>query len=94
MSTVDPVGLRAQACAELGLLRELAQPRRVSPHPKQAESSGYPIWNQEEQLKKWDTGEETKASSASLYWWNNRIIPYCRMDNRAHTQIVGTDMIA
>ncbi len=67
MSAVDPADVRAQACAELGLLRELAQPRRVEPYPRQGGSSGYPVWSREEQLEKWNAGEETVTSQASLY---------------------------
>ena len=57
LGAVDPADLRAQARAELGLLRELAQPR-----PREGGSSGYPVWSREEQLEKWNAGEETAAS--------------------------------
>ncbi len=83
MSAVDPADLRAQACAELGLSRKLAQPRRVEPHPRQGGSSGYPVWNREEQLERWYAGEETDASRESLFWWNSRITPYRRTGNCA-----------
>ena len=66
LGAVDPADLRAQARAELGLSRELAQPRRVKPHPREGGSSGYPVWSREEQLEKWNAGEETAASEASL----------------------------
>ena len=66
LGTVDPANLRAQDRAELGLLRELAQPQRVEPHPLGGGSSGYPVWNREEQLVKWNAGEDTEASQASL----------------------------
>ncbi len=56
MSAVDPADVMAQARAELGLSRELAQPRRVEPHPRRGGSSGYPVWSREEQLKKWNAG--------------------------------------
>ena len=46
----DPADLRAQACAESGLSRELVQPWRVEPHPHGGGSSGYSVWNREEQL--------------------------------------------
>ncbi len=59
MSAVNPTDVRAQAGAELGLLHELAQPRRVKLHLCQGGSSGYPVWSQEEQLEKWNVGEET-----------------------------------
>ena len=59
LGAVDPADLRAQARAELGLLRELAQPR-----PREGGSSGYPVWSREEQLEKWNAGEETAASEA------------------------------
>ena len=59
LGAVDPADLRAQARAELGLSRELAQPRRVKPHPCEGGSSGYPVWSREEQLEKWNAGEET-----------------------------------
>ena len=62
MSAVDPADVRAQACAELGLLRELVQPRRIEPHPRRGGSSSYPIWSREEQLEEWNAGEETVAS--------------------------------
>ena len=47
LGDVDPANLRAQACAELGLSRELLQSRCVAPL-----SSGYPVWSREEQLEK------------------------------------------
>ena len=42
LGAVDPADLRAQAHAELGLSRKLAQPRHVEPHPRRGGSSGYP----------------------------------------------------
>jgi hypothetical protein len=50
LGAVDPANLRVQAPAELGLSPELAQPRRVEPHPRGGGSSDYPVWNREEQL--------------------------------------------
>ena len=50
LGAVDPANLRAQARAELGLLHELAQPQHVEPHPRGGGSSGYSVWNREEQL--------------------------------------------
>jgi hypothetical protein len=67
LGAVDPANLRAQARAELGLSRELAQPRRVKPYPYRGGSSSYPVWSREEQLEKWNAGEETIALEASLY---------------------------
>ena len=64
LGAVDPADLRAQARAELGLSRQLAQSWRVAPHPRGGGSSDYPVWSCEEQLEKW--GEETVASEASL----------------------------
>ena len=93
LGAVDPADLRAQARAELGLSRELAQPRRVKPHPREGGSSGYPVWSREEQLEKWNTGEETAASKASLYRRSDRLILHRCTGNRARTQIVGTDLI-
>ena len=61
LGAVDPADLRAQARAELGLSRELAQPWHVKPHPREGGSSGYPVWSREEQLEKWNAGEETVA---------------------------------
>ncbi len=84
---------RVQAHAELGLSCKLAQPWCLVPHPNQGGSFGYPIWSQEAQLKRWNVGEETKASLLSLYWWSNRIVQYCCTGNQAGMQIVDTDMI-
>jgi hypothetical protein len=90
MSAVDPANVRAQARAELGLSLELAQPRRVEPHPRQGGLSGYPVWSQEEQLEKWNAGEETVASQASLYCWLGRIVPHHCTGNSAHTAAAAT----
>ena len=90
MIAVDPANVRAQACAELGLSRELVQLRRVKPHPRQGGSSDYPIWSREEQLKKWNAREETVASQASLYHWSGRIIPHCCTGNSARTAAAAT----
>ena len=90
MSAVDPADERTQARAELGLSRELAQPRRVEPHPRQGGSSGYPVWSREEQLKKWNAGEETVASQASLYPWSGCIVPHRRTGNSARTVAAAT----
>ncbi len=83
MSAVDPANVRTRAGAELGLLHELAQPRRVEPHPRQGCSSGYPVWSRGEQLEKWNAGEETIASQASLYRWLGRIVLHCCTGNSA-----------
>jgi hypothetical protein len=93
MSAVHPANLRAQAWSELGLSRELAQPRRTAPHPNHGGFSGYSVCSRETQLKKWNVGEETKAPLLSLYWWSHRIVQYRCTGNRARMQIVGTDMI-
>jgi len=93
LGAVDPANLRAQARTELGLSRELAQPQRVKPHPRRGVSSGYPVWIREEQLEKWNAGEETVALESSLYRWSDRLIPHRCTGNRARTQIVGTDLI-
>ena len=75
LGAVDPANLRAQARAELGLSRELAQPRRVKPYPYRGGSSSYPIWAYEEQLEKWYAGEATNVFLASLYCWEERLFP-------------------
>ena len=90
MRAVDPTDVRAQACAELGLLGELAQPRRVEPHPRRGGSSGYLVWSREEQLEKWNTGENTVTSQASLYRWSDRIVPHRRTGNSANTAAAAT----
>ena len=90
MSAVDPADVRAQACAELGLLHELAQPRLVELHPRQGGSSGYPVRSQEEQLKNCNAGEATVASQASLYRWYGHIVPHCRTGNSVHTAVAAT----
>jgi hypothetical protein len=90
MSAVDPANVRAQARAELGLSRELVQPRHIEPHPCQGASSSYPVWSREEQLKIWNPGEETVASQASLYCWSSHIIPHSRTGNSAHTAAAAT----
>ena len=53
LGAVDPADLRAQARAELGFTR------RGCAHPREGGSSGYPVWSREEQLEKWNAGEET-----------------------------------
>ena len=93
LGAVDPADLRVQACAELGLLRKLAQPWRVEPHPRGGGSSGYPVWSREEQLVRWNAGEDTKASRSSLFGWQVCLFPHRCAGNHARTQIVGTDLI-
>jgi hypothetical protein len=90
MSAVDPANERAQARAELGLSRKLAQPRHVKPYPRRGGSSGYPVWSREEQLEKWNAGEETVASQASLYRWSGRIVPHHRTGNSARNAAAAT----
>ena len=79
LGAVDPADLRAQACADLGLLCKLAQPRRVKPHPRRGGSSGYPVWSLEEQLEKWNAGEETeRRKSPYIDGWtasSNIVVP-------------------
>ena len=93
LGAVDPADLRVQARAELGLSRELAQSRRVAPHPRRGGSSGYPVWSREEIMEKWNAGGETVASEATLYRWSDRLIPHRCTGNHARTQIVGTGLI-
>ena len=55
LGTVDPANLRAQARW------------RMNPDPLGGGSYGYPDWSREEQREKWNAGEKTVASEASLY---------------------------
>ena len=88
LGAVDFADLRAQAHTELGLSPELAQPQHVKPR-----FSSYPVLSREEQLEKWNAGEEFAASEASLYRWLNRLIPHHCTGNRARTHIVSSDLI-
>jgi len=81
LGTVDPANLRAQARW------------RMNPDPLGGGSYGYPNWSREEQLEKWNAGEKTVASEASLYQWLDRLIPHRCTGNRTPTQIVSTDLI-
>jgi hypothetical protein len=93
LGATDPADLSAQARAELGLMRQLEQHRRVSPPPSNGGSAGYPVWYRHEQLQKWNEGEPTDVSQASLYRWADRPHPFRQTGGRPPTTIVGVDMI-
>jgi hypothetical protein len=93
IGATDPADLVVQARAEMGLSLQLQQTRCVSPHPRKGGSSGYPVWVREEQLEKWYAGEATDVSLASLYRWEEHLLPHRQTGNRARTTIVGVDMI-
>jgi len=93
IGATDSADLVAQARAETGLSRQLQQTRRELPHPRDAGSSGYPVWFRDAQLAKWHTGEATEVSVASLYRWEERRSPYRQTGAPARTAIVGVDMI-
>ncbi len=46
-----------------------------------------------EQLQKWNEGEPTDVSQASLYRWADRAHPFRQTGGRPRTTIVGVDMI-
>ena len=62
-----PADLVAKAHAELGFLRQLEQPRRLSPLPRFGDSDGYPVWYQEAQLRRFHAGEAKEVSRSSIY---------------------------
>jgi hypothetical protein len=74
-------------------MRQLEQHCRVSPPPSNGGSAGYPIWYRREQLRKWNEGEPTDFSQASLYHWADRPHPFRQTGGRPRTTIVGVDMI-
>jgi hypothetical protein len=78
---------------ELGLSCKLAQTYCVRPHPSYGGSSRHPYWVREEQLQKWNEGEETKVSQSTLYRWSLRPLPHHKTGICARTQIIGTDLI-
>jgi hypothetical protein len=51
LGATDPANLSAQACAELGLTRQLEQHCRVSPPPSNGGSAGYPVWYRQDQFE-------------------------------------------
>jgi hypothetical protein len=93
LGATDPADLEAPARAELGLSRQLEQPRGVAPHPSLGGSSGCPVWHGEEQLERWDAGEVTDVSELSLFRWSRRLEPYRQTGNRERSQIIGTQLL-
>jgi hypothetical protein len=65
----------------------------VSPPPSNGGSAGYPIWYRREQLQKWNEGEPTDVSQASLYRWADCPHPFRWTGGQPRTTIVGVDMI-
>jgi hypothetical protein len=93
LGATDPADLEARARAELGFSRQLKQPRQVAPHPFLGGSSGYPVWQCEEQLERWDAGEVTDVSERFLFRWSRRLEPYHQTGNRERSQIIGTKLL-
>ena len=88
----DPADLVARACEELGFLRQLEQPRRITPPPCIG-GSGYPVWYQEIKLQKFHTGEATEVSLHFIYQWDVLPEPYRQTGNRLRTTVVGVDLL-
>jgi hypothetical protein len=74
-------------------MHHLEQHCRVLPPPSNGGSTGYPVWYRREQLQKWNEGEQTDVSQASLYCWADRPHPFRQTGGQARTTIVGMDMI-
>jgi hypothetical protein len=65
----------------------------MSPPPSNGGSAEYPVWYCREQLRKWNKGEPTDVSQASLYCWADHPHLFRQTGGRARTTVVGVDMI-
>jgi hypothetical protein len=63
------------------------------PPPSNGGSAGYPVWYRREHLQKWNKGEPTDVSQASLYRWADRPHLFQQTGGRPRTTIMGMDMI-
>ena len=94
MAPVDPADLVAQARRELGLTRQLQQPRmRLLPDPSRGGSVGYNEYYREQQLEKYNNGEPIDVSQSSIDRWLERIVRFRPTGGPPRTQIVGVDML-
>jgi hypothetical protein len=53
----DPADGIAQACRDLGLLRQLQQPRGLHPDPSNGGLRGFDVWYRRDQLARSDNNE-------------------------------------
>ena len=94
MPPTDPADLIAQARHEMGLSRQLKQPRlRLPPDLSCRGSTGYEEWFRERQIEKWENDEPIDVSESSLKRWRKRLVCYRPTGNHPRTQIIGHDMI-
>ena len=94
MPPTDPADLIAQARREMGLSRQLEQPRlRLPPDPSRGGSTVYEEWFRERQIEKWENDEPIDVSESSLKRWRKRLVRYRPTGNHPRTQIIGHDMI-
>ena len=93
IGATDPADLEAKAWAGLDFLRQLEQPRRVSPTPRIGGSCGYPVWYWEQQLKRFHTGEAIDVSSSSIILWDLCPEQFRQTGNGPWASIVGVDLL-
>ena len=93
LGATDPADLDARARAELGLSRQVQQPRRVAPHPNRGGSRGYDVFYRQMQLDKINLGQPVDVSRSSISRWTRRITPRRQTGNKQRGQIVGGDLL-
>ena len=67
LGATDPADLDARARAELGLSRQVQQPRRVAPHPNRGGSRGYDVFFRQMQLDKNNLGQPVDFTLDETY---------------------------
>jgi hypothetical protein len=87
----DPADIRASARASLGLTRELERTRAVLPDPSRGGPRGYPVHDRIYQLTRAALGQETRASAASIWRWQQRLQPFRMTGNKQRNTIIGID---
>ena len=62
----DPADERARLRRNYQLTREVEQDRQLLPHPSVGGSRGYPVWFREQEIQRYQNGEEIIASRKSI----------------------------
>ena len=93
IGATDPADLEAQARAELGFSRQLEQTRQVAPSPRFG-GAGYPVWYRDQQLQRFNAGDEIDVSMRSINRWAHRLEPFRQTGNGPRTSIVGVDLLS
>jgi hypothetical protein len=84
---------QAKVRRDMGMTRASQVTRTSKPNPANGGSTGYDTWFREQQVAKFENGEDVDVGIASIYRWRERMLAFRATGNKTSSTLVGEDQL-